>query len=549
MRFGWLCAATVCMAALGTGRAAPAGPRYAAISGVVLDDATGAPVPHAIITLSTVDAPLLEAVTLSEASGAFGFTEVPPAKYRLSAACDGFQSAWFGAATAARAPGVLTLAAGDIRYGITFRLRPVGSISGVVYDPDGEGIPNVQLRLLKAGWSRRKPAYETLAFTGTDDRGHYRFSEVLPGRYLVMATQPYNSASLMQPEVAVGQPVQPKAYGTQFYPDAMRVSAATPIEAAPGQDVEGIDLHLTARAAAPLRGRVDVPDDLPSGTAAMISVYPQDLPDSGQQTVGLGAMGPKFEFAIENLVPGIYLIDARLSDDGHEYRDVERIELQPGGQEITLHPERAGELAGRVDLEGGNSTQSTFKVSLVPGGYPPGRNTIQVETRPDGTFVAKNVSPGVWDIDVAPIPKGGYIKAMRLGDQDVLTEDMNLDAGPREPLHIVIGARGAVVSGTVTVPSGISRSARSRVLLAPSGKYADVVSFYAADAADDSGHFEFKGVTPGRYKLYAFEEMEPSAYDDPNFLKPYEASHQEFAVGEGEHVERQTQLIPKAGGK
>jgi hypothetical protein len=62
------------------------------------------------------------------------------------------------------------------------------------------------------------------------------------------------------------------------------------------------------------------------------------------------------------------------------------------------------------------------------------------------------------------------------------------------------------------------------MLLAPVGKYANVLSFYHRASADDAGHFEFTGVTPGRYKLYAFEEMDPLAYEDPGFLKPFECS-------------------------
>jgi hypothetical protein len=69
------------------------------------------------------------------------------------------------------------------------------------------------------------------------------------------------------------------------------------------------------------------------------------------------------------------------------------------------------------------------------------------------------------------------------------------------------------------------------------------LSFYKRTSADDAGHFEFKGVTPGRYKLYAFEELDPSAYEDPNFLKPFETLSESFDVAEGGRIERPTQLI------
>jgi len=544
MRIGWMFAVPAWLAQGLAPAQTPSSP-FAAISGVVLNDATGAPIRRAAVILSTLDETPLEALTFSESNGAFGFTTIPPGKYRLRAALDGFRRAWFGASTSTRPPGTLNLAAGDIRYGITFRLRPLGSVSGMVLDPDGDPVPNAQIRLLKATWERLKPAYRDERWASTDDRGRYRFQDILPGQYLVMAGAQYAPALAIQPEVAASQTAAQKMYAAEFYPDASRLSAAAPIQLTDGTDLQGIDFHLNARAVAVLRGRVVVPADLPANTNVQISVFPQDVPDSGAQSMGAGAFQPNYEFEIPNLIAGPYVIVASLSVSGREYRAVERIELPPGGQELTLHPDRAIDLTGRVDLEGGGERPTgPFRVSLAPGGYPPGRNQIQAGAQPDGTFTVPNVVPGIWDINVEPVPKGGYIKAMRLGEQDVLTEDMTIEPGTREPLHIVVSTRGAIVTGTVTVPQGVARSARAAVLLARSGKYAHVLSFYAQAIADDSGHFDFKGVTPGRYKLYAFEELDSSAYEDPGFLKPFEPLSEAFDVAEGAQVDRQTQLIP-----
>src|SRR4051794_12203452 len=114
MRIGLICAASTWAAVLALAQVPPPRSPYAAISGVVLNDRTGSPIRHATVTLTTLDTPPLDAVTFSESNGAFGFTNVPPGKYRLHVAMQGFQSAWFGAATAKRAAGTLTLAPGDV---------------------------------------------------------------------------------------------------------------------------------------------------------------------------------------------------------------------------------------------------------------------------------------------------------------------------------------------------------------------------------------------------------------------------------------------------
>jgi protocatechuate 3,4-dioxygenase beta subunit len=559
MRIGWI---WIVWAGMAQAQAPP--PPYAAIGGVVLNDVTGTPMERAAITLSTLDDTPLEALTFTESNGRFGFTDIPPGKYQLHADLDGFQRVWFGASTPARPPGTLKLAAGDFRYGITFRLRPLGSISGVVLDPDGDPLVSAQIRLLRSTWERLKPAYSYIRVAGTDELGRYHLENLVPGQYMLMASQPNVQALTIQPEAAsqtAAQAAQKKMYAVQFYPDAASLAGAAPVQVTEGEEIEGIDFHLSTRAAAALRGKIAlpggvpnvIPNGVPNGAAGdaaanqnvQISVFPQDIPMAGFQFAAShgNAFPPNYDFEIPNLIAGPYMVAASLSAAGRDYRSVERIELPAGGAEITLHPDRAIDLSGRVDFEGGPQPGGPVRVALIPGGFPPGRSRIRTEAQPDGSFVLANVDAGIWDIHVEPVPPGGYVKAMRLGDRDVLTEDMNIDPGTREALHIVVSARGAVVSGTVKVPEGVARSARAAVLLAPYGKYAQVLSFYRRASADDAGHFEIKGVTPGRYKVFAFEELDAAAYEDPGFLKSFDGFSEAFDLAEGARADRQIQLI------
>jgi hypothetical protein len=159
----------------------------------------------------------------------------------------------------------------------------------------------------------------------------------------------------------------------------------------------------------------------------------------------------------------------------------------------------------------------------------------------DGTFVIESVTPGVWDIGVNPIPPGGYIKSMRLGDQDVLTEDMTI--GPRTAgvLRIVASARGGVLEGHV---KRSEEDTRAIVLLAPAGRFSHVLSFYSQGIADETGHFKMEGLTPGAYKLYAFEAMEYGAWQNPEFLKPLESYGEKVEIVEGTNPPKELRLIP-----
>ena len=111
-------------------RTPPPAPRFAAISGVVLNDATADP--HPARRGDAIDdgrdaarcahlQRIERRIRLHRHSG--GQIQIACRDARLR------ETGWFGATKSNRAPSTLKLAPGDVRYGITFRLRPLGSIS------------------------------------------------------------------------------------------------------------------------------------------------------------------------------------------------------------------------------------------------------------------------------------------------------------------------------------------------------------------------------------------------------------------------------------
>ena len=67
---------------------------------------------------------------------------------------------------------------------------------------------------------------------------------------------------------------------------------------------------------------------------------------------------------------------------------------------------------------------------------------------------------------------------------------------------------------------------------------------YRSTAAQENGTFLFKGVRPGAYKIFAFEEAEAFAWLDPDFLKPVESLGEPVSVDDGEKATRQLTPIP-----
>ena len=58
------------------------------------------------------------------------------------------------------------------------------------------------------------------------------------------------------------------------------------------------------------------------------------------------------------------------------------------------------------------------------------------------------------------------------------------------------------------------------------------------------GRFTFKNVVPGEYKVYAWEDVESSAWMDPDFMKPLEGKGESVAVEESAQANVQVNVIP-----
>ncbi len=67
---------------------------------------------------------------------------------------------------------------------------------------------------------------------------------------------------------------------------------------------------------------------------------------------------------------------------------------------------------------------------------------------------------------------------------------------------------------------------------------------YRVTNTSDRGVFTLKGVRPGAYKLFAFEEIEPFEWLDPELLRTVDAFGEAIVAGEGDGVQRDLVVIP-----
>jgi hypothetical protein len=86
--------------------------------------------------------------------------------------------------------------------------------------------------------------------------------------------------------------------------------------------------------------------------------------------------------------------------------------------------------------------------------------------------------------------------------------------------------------------------ANATVVAVPEEKYRKVPNRFATGQTDQHGRFTVRGLAPGSYTLYAWQDLEDDVWRDPDFLKSQEANGTSLKVEEGSHQTVELKLIP-----
>jgi len=149
-------------------------------------------------------------------------------------------------------------------------------------------------------------------------------------------------------------------------------------------------------------------------------------------------------------------------------------------------------------------------------------------------FTLKGVARGDYQISFLGI--GGsaeaYVKSMHMGSADLLAGPLHVDGPPQSPIEIVIGTDVSILDGTV-VSDNHEPLANVDVAVVPALPYRGRSDLFKTGTTDASGHFHIPAIAPGDYRVFAWENAERFAWQNPKFLEPYEARGQSVHFGQG----------------
>lgn len=254
--------------------------------------------------------------------------------------------------------------------------------------------------------------------------------------------------------------------------------------------------------------------------------------DAGYQQVSVQKQDGAFE--IPEVMPGSYALTAFWFDEGKVYSTTTSIDVgnaDVGGIAVTIAP--GVNINGQIIWEGKPSLEKD-ELTVMP--RPVDLEIMfrgRVRVNQGNSFTLKDVGDGTYHALVEGQSKDCYIKDVRYAGSSALDDGFTVVRGTVGSLQIIISSQGATVQGSVSDTDGLPVAGVWAVLV-PSAPRRAQNRLYKMQTTDQYGHFILRGIAPGDYQLFSWDEVEDGAWEDSDFLKPFEEKGEKVTVQEGD---------------
>ncbi len=483
---------------------------------------------------------------MTDADGHFKMESLPPGRYFVFASQQGYVGQRMtSGGTKGRG---LNLGPDQHVSDLTIELIPGGIISGLIKNAAGKPLSGVSVEVLRYfHGSGGNQLSSVTAPSFTDTAGKFRITDVGQGQYYLLAVPPTTSqAAAVTVKNPEGEKNRKDALAPVYYPNSTDANTAGPINVRPGSDLAGMDITLAPVHALTVQGKILLAAT--SNPAAKIQVT---LINNNAVTFQLAATtDAKGAFQFE-CVPSVdYTLVARVQPTdqkskmlwGERGLHVEDSNISKADLRVWPGVDLSGRI--RVD-EKANLDLTHINATL----WPQGNSAVTalmpdvtgVTLRADGSFTFNNVPAGTHILQFTPLPPGYFLKSN--GPADLLDTGVTVSNGQSPaPAELTLSPNSAQITGTVAGDQ--MPAAGALVVLVPQGTRKGRENFSKRSSADQSGHFTMKGITPGEYKIVAFEIADRSLLSDPEFVVRFEDRGETVHLSEGDAVSVTLEAIP-----
>jgi hypothetical protein len=568
----------------------------ALIFGYVVRQGTGEPLPGAQLNLRRAEGRGQALAAVADLQGRFVIGNIPAGEYRLEVERTGYVDHEYGQVSPNRPGTVLVLAPGQQVNDLVVNMVPTGVITGRVYDANGAPLEGVDVRAMRFEYDDGVRVLENVQTAETNDLGAYRLYWLEPGEYYVSATFGSNRQQLLQLAEAIagvsqnlqaaqaaiqaarggavgaGSPLDlilpqleqareqqaaAEIYVDTYFPGTYDAARASPVAVLPASEMGSISFTVLPTRAVTVSGRVVGPFSAADGLATSVTLVPRNTmvatTGGGQgRGRGSGGRGQDGSFSLSGVAPGSYTLVATMESRGRGGRggggggNVQLsgfTNLEIGTQDLSdvvVQVQPAVTIRGQiwVDEAAAELDLDDLRVRLEPPrDIPLGSPNARIED--DGSFELEEVGQTVYRARLTGLPQDYYVVQARAGAYDALSAGIQVSSS-LAPLEFWVSGGGATLEGAVDVGSNPTFVGAEVVLVPQDARRQDL---YKVASADQYGRFSMRGIAPGRYSIYAWEDLPSGAYLDPLFVNQYRDRGSAVDIRQGSQAEARPRLI------
>lgn len=481
----------------------------------------GSSLGNAEITISKVEREAQTIVVRSDSSGRYNAPDLSPGKYVVRVLHSGYLPCTYGQKKGHDATEV-EVTTGQKTGDIDCKLIAQGVISGRVLGDDNEPRVGASVQAFSPRYDEGKRVLLPASQGVTNDLGEYRIYGLAPGRYYVNVSQQESYHTVNQPLNAPPE----ERYTSTFYPSAPSTDQAVLVDVASGQEVQGIDIEALRSRTFHIRGKVL---GLSSSTHYTRIVLHPLTP--GFEEIYRGrdvAPDSTGDFDLGGILPGSYVVSASFAKEGQGYRALREVDVRKDDvNDFYLAPSVGIEVHGKVRLYASNGEQefdsSSVKIGLRAIRVVSEMDDLSTQTTSHGNFRLQGVTKNIYSVNVEGLLGNSYVKGFRLNNVDLRSNTVDLThAENTVTLDVIAANDGGEIKGLATDKKGqVAESAVA--VLVPDADRRDDETLFREAKTDKSGHFTIRGIIPGKYKIFVWDDIDVGESNDPAFLRTYES--------------------------
>ena len=470
------------------------------VDGVVVNAATGEPVPRARLSVSAQGS---GPGGVSDSSGKWRFTGAPCGGVQLVVSRPGFLPYVYGQRPG-RPPARLILFRDMPTHDLRLELPPAAVVTGHILDDAGDPVVNVTVSVMAARVVDGKFSFQPAAGVNSNDIGEFRVANLAAGRYIVCAHR-----NAPAPTLTTVSTVNPTTLADTCYPGPLEGGQSSTMKIDAGRESR-VDFTMVPVSAVHVRGTVS---GQPAGRGFGITLTRDPGPGYGVNYPG--SVRPDGKFDTAGVPPGAYLLVGNLDDGGR--RLYARVPVNVGQADVDnlQVPMQPGfSLTAVVRLDSSHDTRPIPQFGAVLRPAETGGGGGQTKWSEDHrSIVFSELVPRDYQLIVNPVAPF-YVQSATIGGQDILRTEAALRPGSGQ-IEIVLRDDGGAIEGDVSDDMGNPISAG--VMAIP--RAGRPVTGFAATG----GYFKLQNLAPGDYTLYAWDDPQEVAWADADWMKPLAA--------------------------